>query len=669
MMHSQHSTQAFNNTLHSATGPALQTLRASVNFGPKRAACCTDRQRLAQSDLLKFQRCLAPQVAMTYADLLMKLEKIRKVCKTTKLKLPQITVIGDQSSGKSSLLAEISGIPFPVDSKICTRCPIVVHTCKHDAASYIINEKEVTEDLVRETIERLQSEIKDSKVSDVPIKIEARGPAMMDLVFVDLPGIIHTKEGSTEVLDMIKAQIEADESLILVITRATQDDENAKALQLAEDADPTGDRTLRILTKFDVFDSPEKRAQAIAIINRGVGALKPHAVICRPNGADYDDKKERELLSNMADQGIFSLTERLPSLLCRRIQTNLPHLKKTIRCARIKSETIIDQIGARELNHMEVLFKIQKVIKSRNFDLSDCLEDAERKIRLATFDKTDVCVSDSDRAAECTDTPVQSTRFLKQMVDKLYKNDKFQPIFFQGTETFNACLAEIVDLWRPIIDELKENIMARLTGFLPSFDSVSKTLQSNVEDSWNEHVHHLMSRFATRLNEILKKECMWSTSNHYITAKYNENILLPEEMRQAICDKITEDLYSQYDPSKRCRIVNANLHTVKSCLKKAIDEVVEARETEHAHKSLGEQQKERILAAVRANTAAAWKTMVDNIHYAIRSEINDGKDRWVNTILFQIEEASEDAHTQMQRKTHLKTIDEMRECEQILKSI
>ena len=35
--------------------------------------------------------------------------------------LPQLVVVGDQSSGKSSVLEALTGLPFPRDSSLCTR--------------------------------------------------------------------------------------------------------------------------------------------------------------------------------------------------------------------------------------------------------------------------------------------------------------------------------------------------------------------------------------------------------------------------------------------------------------------------------------------------------------------------------------------------------------------
>ena len=57
---------------------------------------------------------------------------------------------------------------------------------------------------------------------------------------------------------MIKKIITPEESLILVITTANQDDETAKALELAREFDSSEKRTIRIMTKYDKFDSPER---------------------------------------------------------------------------------------------------------------------------------------------------------------------------------------------------------------------------------------------------------------------------------------------------------------------------------------------------------------------------------------------------------------------------
>ena len=65
-----------------------------------------------------------------YTKLLKVINIIRqKIGSTNELKLPQVCVIGDQSSGKSSTLEILTGIKFPVDAGMCTRCPIVVQ-CK-----------------------------------------------------------------------------------------------------------------------------------------------------------------------------------------------------------------------------------------------------------------------------------------------------------------------------------------------------------------------------------------------------------------------------------------------------------------------------------------------------------------------------------------------------------
>ena len=92
-----------------------------------------------------------------YVKILEKIKKIRPLISGYKIQLPQIVVIGDQSSAKSSVLESLTGIKFPVNSGICTRCPIIVN-CKNDKQikgnHFTINGKEVQiENLSKEILE------------------------------------------------------------------------------------------------------------------------------------------------------------------------------------------------------------------------------------------------------------------------------------------------------------------------------------------------------------------------------------------------------------------------------------------------------------------------------------------------------------------------------------
>jgi hypothetical protein len=50
--------------------------------------------------------------------------------------LPQLVVVGDQSSGKSSVLEGVTGLPFPRDSGLCTRFATQI-TFRRDAVESI----------------------------------------------------------------------------------------------------------------------------------------------------------------------------------------------------------------------------------------------------------------------------------------------------------------------------------------------------------------------------------------------------------------------------------------------------------------------------------------------------------------------------------------------------
>jgi energy-coupling factor transporter ATP-binding protein EcfA2 len=130
---------------------------------------------------------------------------------TAELNLPMLCVVGDQTSGKSSLLQALTGVAFPVKSGTCTRMPITVRCRKGEEEgvwliSRDVSERKLDPASVGKEIMRAQAEAvkQDGKgFSKISLRLEARGPEQMELILVDLPGLIHNGQDVEIVTQMV----------------------------------------------------------------------------------------------------------------------------------------------------------------------------------------------------------------------------------------------------------------------------------------------------------------------------------------------------------------------------------------------------------------------------------------------------------------------------------
>lgn len=115
--------------------------------------------------------------------------------------LPAIVVVGDQSSGKSSLLEALSGVELPRGAGICTRVPLELQLRSGDAfharLEYQKNPGEgktvkdhIPEDEVGQEINRATIDIAGGRkdICGTPIVLRIEGPRYNDLTLIDLPG-------------------------------------------------------------------------------------------------------------------------------------------------------------------------------------------------------------------------------------------------------------------------------------------------------------------------------------------------------------------------------------------------------------------------------------------------------------------------------------------------
>lgn len=601
-----------------------------------------------------------------YREFLSKIEEVRKQTgEHCTINLPQITVIGDQSSGKSSLLTEVSGVPFPTSSGITTKCPIIVHTENNpdiNKPKYTIDNEEVSRDTMCKKISLLQQKVIGSeKVSKTPIKIKAEGPELEDLVLVDLPGIISNGDGKEEIISMIQKYIKPEQSLILIVTEAKQDEENAQALELAQQFDPGEERSIRVLTKYDVFDSEESKDRAKILVST-VDDLSPHAVICRPNGRkDYSEESEQSRLSQYdlpsERAGIPSLKKRLPKILCNLIKTNIPSLKKQVRQTLKENQKSLLEIGEVAPDNTRIILRVQEIFREELDQLPEQLSPAMFTFREKLHQSQEIITD--------------------KMVEKRYSPDAFKCIFFQGERTFTLILEEMVNLWQKHIGRLYSDVETILRHLFDTskITRIPSHLIRCIDNNWEDWRQKILEQLKASMETELQKEKKFKTMNHYLTSKYQENLVLPKELLQKIVDSIQPDMITEkrsevnrcsYSPLGALPIVQ-----VRRNIQDLIETAVETHSEEFNREPLEKQHQRRILAASKANCAVSYKNLTDNILSTIQKIVLEGTTIWIEKTLIEDEEikenVGEDSKIRKEREQYKKNIAVMQRCLSILK--
>jgi interferon-induced GTP-binding protein Mx1 len=196
------------------------------------------------------------------------------------LPVPQIAVFGDQSSGKSSLLESISGIPFPKGTGLVTKCPTRITMTNAPSKSWQAtitlppqfqlsnSDRDIIEtvhspnelSLLLERASTLITAKSSNGFSRDSIHVHVESAHTPDLSLVDLPGIIRTTTAGqdrsviNEVDELLRHYMLQQETVILAVIPANQDIATVDILERAAKLDPQGERTIGVLTKPDLVD-------------------------------------------------------------------------------------------------------------------------------------------------------------------------------------------------------------------------------------------------------------------------------------------------------------------------------------------------------------------------------------------------------------------------------
>ncbi|KAK9262967.1 Dynamin central region-domain-containing protein [Lipomyces tetrasporus] len=299
--------------------------------------------------------------------------------------LPQITVVGSQSSGKSSVLENIVGRDFlPRGTGIVTRRPLVLQLINrpkgkangtagessegdewgeflHLPGQKIYDFGKIREEIVRETESKTG---KNAGISANPINLRIFSPNVLTLTLVDLPGLTKVPVGDQpkdierQIKEMVLKYITKPNAIILAVTAANTDLANSDGLKLAREVDPEGTRTIGVLTKVDLMDQGTDVVDILAgrviplrlgyvpVINRGQRDIEQGKAITSAL------EHEREFFENHPSYrakaqycGTPFLARKLNMILMHHIKATLPDIKQRIQSTLSKYQLELAQLG------------------------------------------------------------------------------------------------------------------------------------------------------------------------------------------------------------------------------------------------------------------------------------------------------------------------------------
>ncbi|OTA90051.1 hypothetical protein M434DRAFT_398290 [Hypoxylon sp. CO27-5] len=342
-----------------------------------------------------------------HRDLLDIVDSLRSHGVSHYVDLPQIIVCGSQSSGKSSTLESLSGIAFPTAEGLCTRFAtelilrrgekpeIKVHiqpSANRDNEERVrllsFTGKTKDQDGFPKIIEAAKEAMgltgsEGSKIFSTDVlRIESTSPSAPNLTLVDLPGLFgasdknQSDDDAALVQDLVLSYMRQRRSIILAVVAADNPFANQPVTKFTRDIDPSGLRTLGLITKPDKIDGNtdseryyvEMAQNQNVKLNLGWHVLRNRSHLTADDTIEERDAREAEFFSSSvwsvldsSQLGVESLRSRLRKILWNQIQTGLPGVKADVQSGIKDCRVKLEQLGKARSTKREKHTYLQRI--------------------------------------------------------------------------------------------------------------------------------------------------------------------------------------------------------------------------------------------------------------------------------------------------------------------
>merc|ERR1712217_638986 len=248
------------------------------------------------------------------------------------------------------------------------------------------------------------------------------------------------------------------------------------------------------------------------------------------------------------------------------------------------------------------------------------------------------------------------------MGDTKYRPNSFRNPLFQGEAAASACMKELCEKWQvplgKLLGAIKDGADEHVRSVVHERRQLSGHFSRAVIQAWKDYWRDIQNGLIAACDKEKKREFDFGTMNHYLTAKFQTDTLLPEQCLARLIagmEKQQQNGYGQSTPST----MNAQQITQRW------KEVRAAMEKEYEQKAVHEQQRERVFLAVKAQWSVEHKTFIDNILKTVRDQVVHGKKRFAQDMCLDEnlrKNAVEDTSTQERRVRAKTTIQKLRDC-------